>query len=96
MLNFFFRKYVKWQKYWLWRGVKNDIKFIEIYKGDLLDPKAEDKLRAKLADERKKQKPSDDVIQKIAEDIATAQAVRMEYEKLKILERELPLYMSLL
>lgn len=96
MFNFIFRKWLKLQKWWLLKGVKQDMEYIRTFQGDLILVDTEDRLRAKLADERKKQKPDDSVVEKIANDIATAIAVRSEYEKLKKLEVELPLYMSIL
>lgn len=96
MLNFIFRKWLKWQKSWLLRGVRQDMEFIRKFRGDKILVGTEDKLRARLADERKKQKPDEMIIDRIANDIAEAQATRSEYEKLKHLEVELPQYISIL
>lgn len=72
------------------------MEYLRKFHGELILVSAEDRLRTKLAVERKKPNPDNAIIEKIAEDIANAQAVRLEYQKLQKLEKELPEYISML
>lgn len=95
IINWFLAKKLKWQKYKLLRVVKADLIFIEARRGELLNADL-GVLRNSLATERKKENSSDERIYQLSLDVAKAEAVKREYEKLREMERDLPEYMSLL
>lgn len=95
LINWYLNKKLKWSKRKLLHEVRSDIRFIEARKVEFLRIEV-NILRQRLADERKKDKPSEDRIVSLSTQIAEAEAVKREVEKLRAMERELPEYLSLL
>jgi hypothetical protein len=95
IINWWLAKRLKWRKRRLLHEVLLDLKFIEVHRGDQL--RADDSLlRAQLAGEKRKHEPNERAIARLEAQVANSQATKREYERLKAVAEEMPLYIEML
>lgn len=90
---FFLRKLAKQKTELMWTAL-NDLEYFRRHCSKQLDPKHEAAQRKKMAEERAKSNPNEEVIETLNKEINEAQAIKRVYMQTLKLTEDLPAYIA--